>query len=152
MIKLEAVIFCGIQATGKTTFYQQNFMNSHVRISMDLLRTRNRENQFLHLCIDTQQRFVVDNNNPRQADRKKYIDLVKSARYTIIGYYFQSKISSALVRNDQRQATEKIPELGIRGTMNKLEIPSLDEGFDELFYVKIGNDHSFIIEKWQDEI
>ena len=34
---MEAIIFTGIQATGKSTFYKQNFFNSHVRISLDLL-------------------------------------------------------------------------------------------------------------------
>jgi predicted kinase len=149
---LEAIIFCGIQATGKTTFYQQNFMNSHVRISMDLLKTRNRERRFLQLCIDTQQKLLVDNTNPSKELRKNYIDIAKSAGYKIIGYYFQSKINDALIKNDHRRETERIPELGIRGTFNKLEIPSFDEGFDELYYVKIANDHSFIIEKWQDEV
>ena len=93
MTKLEAIIFCGIQATGKTTFYQQNFVNSHVRISMDLLKTRNRERQFLQLCIDTQQKLLVDNTNLSIVDRKNYIDKTKSAGYKIIGYYLGKVIN-----------------------------------------------------------
>lgn len=40
---MQALIFCGIQASGKSTFYCQRLLNSHVRISLDLLRTRHRE-------------------------------------------------------------------------------------------------------------
>jgi hypothetical protein len=37
---MQLVLFCGIQATGKSTFYQQRFFHSHVRRSLDLLRPR----------------------------------------------------------------------------------------------------------------
>lgn len=70
---MEALIFCGIQATGKSTFYKERFFNSHVRISMDLLNTRHKEKRFLDMCIELQQRFVVDNTNPTIADRQRYI-------------------------------------------------------------------------------
>ena len=60
---MEAVIFCGIQASGKTTFYRDRFFDTHVRISMDLLRTRRREQLLLGACIEGKQQFVVDNTN-----------------------------------------------------------------------------------------
>ncbi|MEN3294973.1 MAG: hypothetical protein V7642_4226, partial [Burkholderiales bacterium] len=40
---MEMLLFIGIQASGKSTFYKERFFDTHVRISMDLLRTRNRE-------------------------------------------------------------------------------------------------------------
>ncbi len=40
---MEAVMFSGIQATGKSTFFQQRFFNTHVRINLDMLKTRNRD-------------------------------------------------------------------------------------------------------------
>ncbi|MBL8150881.1 MAG: hypothetical protein JNN15_13225 [Blastocatellia bacterium] len=44
---------------------------------------------------------------------------------------------SLSVLNAQRQGKEQIPEIGIRGTLKKLETPSMIEGFDELFYVNL---------------
>lgn len=35
----ELVIFCRIQATGKSTFFQRNLFHSHLRIGLDLCRT-----------------------------------------------------------------------------------------------------------------
>ncbi len=35
----EAVIFTGIQASGKSTFYQEQFSRMHIRINLDMLRT-----------------------------------------------------------------------------------------------------------------
>ncbi|WP_020598991.1 AAA family ATPase [Spirosoma panaciterrae] len=148
---MEAVIFCGIQAAGKTTFYKEYFLKTHVRLSLDLLKTRHRERRFLEVCIQTQQSFVVDNTNPGKADRKKYILDAKANGFTIIGYYFQSKISDSIQRNSQRQVKENIPIAGIKGTFSRLEIPELTEGFDKLYYVEI-TDGKFLIKEWANEI
>jgi hypothetical protein len=66
---MEAIIFVGIQGSGKTTFYRERFLDRHVRISLDLLKTRNRESAALKTCLETGQPFVIDNTNPRAADR-----------------------------------------------------------------------------------
>lgn len=141
---MEAVLFCGIQASGKTTFYKQHFFHTHVRIALDLLHTRNKEQQFLHTCFTTHQRFVIDNTNPTINERKKYIDQAKAYKYKVIGYYFITGVTAALERNLQRTGKAKIPEKGINSTFKKLETPSYAEGFDELFVVEI-NDGGFLI-------
>lgn len=148
---MEAIIFCGIQATGKSTFYKERFFRTHMRISMDMLNTRNKENQFLQTCFLTQQRFVVDNTNPTKAERGKYVELAKQFKYKVIGYYFQSKVEDAIARNSSRDGKENISMAGIKGAFKKLELPSYDEGFDELYYVEISND-GFIVKEWQNEI
>jgi predicted kinase len=94
---------------------------------------------------------VVDNTNPTEEERAKYISVAKENKFKIIGYYFRSKISCALHRNSQRSGKEKIPEVGIKGTFNKLEIPTFDEGFDELYCVEIENS-AFKITEWTNEI
>ena len=148
---MEAVLFCGIQATGKSTFYKERFFNSHIRISLDLLRTRHRENLFLQACLSSQQPFVIDNTNVTKAERARYVTLAKAAKYNVICYYFQSKIADALERNAQRNGKARIPELGVKGAFNRLELPSNDEGFDRIYYVEI-TDAGFQEKEWQDEI
>ena len=148
---MEAVIFCGIQATGKTTFFKEKFFKTHIRISLDQLNTRNKEQKFIDTCISTQQRYVIDNTNPTKEDRAKYISEAKANKFKVIGYYFQSKLNDALNRNSERIGKENIPEIGIKGTFNKLEIPNFDEGFDELFFVEI-EDNDFIIKEWTNEV
>lgn len=148
---MEAVIFCGIQATGKTTFFKNHFFKTHIRISLDQLNTRNKEQQFIATCIATQHPFVIDNTNPTRAERKRYIDIAKENKFKITGYFFQSKIADSLHRNSNRTGKECIPDIGIKGTFNKLELPSPDEGFDQLYYVAITND-GFTINEWNNEI
>lgn len=146
---MQAIIFCGIQATGKSTFYWQRFFHSHIRISLDLLRTRHREQRLLDLCLDTQARFVVDNTNPTVADRQRYLGPARQAGYRVVGYFFQSAVQAALARNRDRPPAEQVSERGILGTRARLELPGFAEGFDELHYVRIGPDGTFVVEPWQ---
>src|SRR5258706_16454064 len=106
---MEAIIFVGLQASGKSTFYKERFFDTHVRINLDMLRTRHRERRLLQACIETKQQFVVDNTNPTQAERAGYIVPAKGAGFSIIGYYIQSKISDCILRNNDRQGTRRIP-------------------------------------------
>lgn len=149
---MQLVLFCGIQATGKSTFYQQRFFHSHVRLSLDLLRTRHREQRLLQVCLETQMRCVVDNTNPTRAERASYIAPARAAGFEVVGYFFQSIAAESLVRNLQRPAERQIPDKGIRATRNRLELPSRAEGFDHLYFVRQLGNHEFALSDWQDEI
>jgi predicted kinase len=144
---MEAILFCGIQASGKTTFYLNHFFKTHVRISLDLLRTRNRERAFLQTCLHTGQRFVVDNTNPTRAERNYYIDEAKAHRFKIILYYFSSDAEACLQRNDNRAGKEKVPIAGLRGTSKKFERPSFEEGIEQIYEVFI-RDSQFHVVQW----
>lgn len=148
---MEAVIFCGIPGSGKSTFYKERFFRTHLRISMDLLNTRNKESQFLQTCLQTQQRFVVDNTNPEAADRRRYIDLARQHKFSVTGFYFQSKLEDALRRNSGRSGKELVSGAGIRSVYSRLQVPEIGEGFDQLFYVEIAAD-GFAVKNWKDEI
>ena len=148
---MEAVIFCGVQGAGKSTFYKDRFFRTHVRVSLDLLRTRRREKIFLTACLESQQRFVVDNTNPTRADRITYIQAAKEKKFKVIGYYFASCADAALSRNASRTENERVPDVAIKGTLAKLERPSFSEGFDELYHVSIKQE-AFIVSRWIDDI
>ena len=147
---MQAVIFIGVQATGKSTFFKERFADTHVRINLDMLKTRNREKLILDACLKARQSFVVDNTNPTTKDRQRYIVSAKAAHFEIIGYYFESKIAASLQRNQDRTGKQRIPAVGVRSTYFRLQIPSVAEGFDKLYYVKIDTSGSFVIDEWQE--
>ncbi|MBN1763702.1 MAG: AAA family ATPase [Sedimentisphaerales bacterium] len=149
---MEAVIFMGIQASGKTTFYQELFFDTHVRINLDMLKTRHREKVLLEACLDARQSFVIDNTNPARKDRLRYIEAARQYGFEVIGYYFQSEIQACMKRNENRFGKKKIPAGGVLMTYHKLELPAYKEGYDRLYYVKIEADTSFTTEDWNDEI
>lgn len=144
---MEAVIFCGIQASGKTTYYLRNFLQTHVRISMDLLRTRHREKLFLELCLQTGQRFVADNTNPTAEERRRFIEPALAAKFKIRGYFFETTVGEAIRRNAGRTGKARIPEKGVGGTYKRLEVPKISEGFHSLFKVRITPENQFQIQE-----
>src|SRR5689334_17102535 len=110
---MEAIIFVGLQAAGKSTFYKERFFHTHVRINLDMLKTRRREQGLLELCLALQQPFVVDNTNPTEADRARYIAAARAAGFRVIGYYFQTTVSAAIGRNAARGGPTRIPPQAI---------------------------------------
>ncbi|MDQ4064403.1 MAG: ATP-binding protein [Actinomycetota bacterium] len=148
---MEAVIFAGIQATGKTSFYRERFFDTHLRINLDMLRTRHREEILVHACIEAKQPFVIDNTNPSTEERARYIRPARRGGFRVIGYYFRSSVKEALARNARRTGKARIPEKGIFGTHQRLRLPDFEEGFDDLYYVHVDEAGRFIVERWLDE-
>ena len=143
---MEAVIFCGPQASGKSSFYQDRFFSTHVRINLDMLRTRRREQALLEACLRAGQRFVVDNTNPTVQERAVYIEAAKAAHFTISGYFFAADIADCLQRNALRTGKARIPGKGLASTFARFEPVRHDEGFDTLFQVTL-TDGGFVIEE-----
>jgi len=127
-------VLCGVQASGKTTLYRDRFLATHVRISMDLLRTRAREAAFLTLCLQTRQALVVDNTNPTPADRRRYVEPARAAGFRVIGYLVEVDAAEALARNAERAGRERVPASGLASTARRLVRPAPEEGFDELWH------------------
>jgi predicted kinase len=145
---MEAVIFVGLQGAGKSTFCKARFYDSHIRLNLDMLRTRHRETLLFEACLEAKQKLVIDNTNLTRKEREKYILRAKDFGFKIVGYYFQAQIEKAIERNDQREGKAKIPEKGLRSALKRLQIPMFEEGFDELFYVKINDENQFIVREF----
>ena len=133
---MEAVILCGIQAAGKTSFYRDRYLDTHVRISLDLLRTRHREALFVDTCLRSGQRFVVDNTNPTVEERRRYTVPARAAGFRLVACLVDVAPSEALARNARRPAPQRIPVKGLLGTRKRLERPTATEGFDEVWIVR----------------
>jgi len=49
---------------------------------------------------------VIDNTNTSVEERRKYIDIAKESGFRIIGYYFESNLKDAIMRNKNRAGKE----------------------------------------------
>lgn len=145
----KAIIFIGIQASGKSTFYQQYYSPGFVHINLDTLHTRAKEAKLLEECICSRLSFVIDNTNPTIEDRKKYIQAAKRNGYEIEGYFFQSVVQDCIKRNSYRTGKACVPNTAIACTSNRLELPSYEEGFHRLYFVHI-QENTFVIEPWNE--
>ena len=150
MAEKKMAIMIGIQGSGKSTFFRKYLSGDYERINLDTLKTRNNERRAIEDCISRDACFAVDNTNPTKADRAKYIMIAKAHGYRIIGYFMQSILRECMERNNLREGREKVPATAIAATSNKLELPSMNEGFDELYFVE-NDGKTMNIRKWRDE-
>jgi tRNA uridine 5-carbamoylmethylation protein Kti12 len=145
---VEAVLLIGIQGSGKTTFYKERFFDTHVRVSLDMLKTRSRERLLVGACLAAKQPFVVDNTNAAKSRRADFIAAAKAAGFRVVGYYLRCELKDAMRRNLARGPGKAIPPAGVAGTFKRLEPPSLAEGFDELHLVEIDAEGRFVVREW----
>jgi len=143
---MQAVILIGIQGSGKSTFFKEKFADTHVRINLDMLRTKHREKVLLEACLAAKQRFVVDKINVTRDERERYISAAKRFGFSVVGCYFEPDIGGALARNSRRTGKARIPDKGLFDSLKRLQPPSFDEGFDELFTVRIDEQSRFVVE------
>lgn len=149
---MELVIFIGLQASGKSTFFRTRFAATHEHVSKDLLRNNKnrarRQAQLIETAFQAGRSVVVDNTNPTVEERALLIEIGYLYGAEIIGYYFQSQVTPALERNQQRSGKAKVPDVAIYSTIKKLVRPSYTEGFHKLFYVRITGNLNFDVRPW----
>lgn len=141
-------IMMGLQGSGKSTFYSRHLADEFVHVNLDTLKTRHQEKLLIEECMQNERNFAIDNTNPTRLDRERYIKPAREAGYRVIGYFLESKIKDCMQRNALREGKARVPEKAIAATSNKLEIPSYEEGFDELYFVK-NNGETMTIEEWR---
>jgi len=146
---LQLILFIGIQATGKSSFYRERFADTHLRLNLDMLRTRRREALLFEACLKGKVNVVIDNTNATREDRLRYIPPAAAAGFTVVGYFFQARLEDALRRNAGRGGAAQIPEAGIRAMSRRLELPDPAEGFDELYFVSLDDQGRFQVEAWR---
>lgn len=143
------VIMIGIPGAGKSTFARNyNWTFEPILINLDTLKTRNREMSLILDAINHRQCLIIDNTNITRLERARYIHLAKENGYKVYGYFMQSVIKDCISRNENR--ANKVPIKAIIAKSNQLEIPTYDEGFDMLKYVRI-NKNVYEVSNWKIE-
>jgi predicted kinase len=137
---VQAIVFCGVQGAGKTSFYRYRFFETHVRVNLDMLRTRRRERILVEACIAALQPFVVDNTNPTPAERGRYLEPARAAGFKTVGYLVEVDAAVALARNAERAETQRVTVPQLVGTARRLVPPAPEEGFDELWHATAAAD------------
>ena len=136
----EAIIFIGLQGSGKTTYFEKHFAATHSHISRDVQRTADLESALLRDCLASGRSFVVDNTNTTRAVRAPYIRQAKAVGFQVRSYFFDTPVRTAIGRNNHRKDKKPIPVPAILRAAKMLQPPTRDEGFDEIQIVKIEYD------------
>jgi predicted kinase len=144
---MEAVLLIGIQGAGKSTFYRERFFDTHVRINLDMLKTRYREKVLLSACLLAKQPFVVDNTNVLAKERARFIEPARENAFRVHAYFFEPDVRASIARNAKRAGKGVSPVQGVLGTYKRLEPPSPDEGFDRIYRVRLNAERGWEVEE-----
>ncbi len=144
---LECIILIGLPAAGKTTFFRRHFAATHTHVSKDLwphATARDaRQRRAIDEALASGQSVVVDNTNPRVADRAAIAEVARARGARVVGYFFDVPTRAAIARNAGRSGREQVPKVAIFTIAKRLEPPVRAEGFDQLFRVEIGEHREF---------
>jgi predicted kinase len=146
---MDLVLLIGLQGSGKTTFCERRFADTHTYVSRDRLRNnrrpRRREQELIRLALAEGQSVVVDNTHPTAADRAPIIALARQHGARVIGYFFEPDLEACLERNRQRQGKACVPDVALFATVKIWEPPTIAEGFDELYLVQLSTNGDFAV-------
>jgi len=138
---MECVILVGLPGSGKSTFYRERLAATHELVSKDAMRhnrqPQRRQEQLIEAALAAGRSVVIDNTNPRLADRAPLIAAARRHGAQVTGYFFAPEAADALRRNRGREGRERVPAVAIFATRKRLEMPTLDEGFDRLYVVTV---------------
>lgn len=132
----ELILFVGVQASGKSTYYANHLAATHVHVSKDLMknvRDRDaRQQQMIESALAAGRSVAVDNTNPTPLVRAPLIALGHRHGARVIAYYFETVVKDAAARNRLREGKARVPDVALYVTARKLVPPALEEGFDEV--------------------
>jgi predicted kinase len=142
---MELVVFVGLQGSGKSGFFSSRFAGTHVHVSKDLFprsarHKPERELRQVEQALATGRSVVVDNTNPRRADRAALVELGRRYGARVVAVHFLASVGEALGRNRARQGKARVPDVAIFTTARRLEPPAPEEGFDEVIRVRLGEE------------
>lgn len=127
-----SVVLVGLQGAGKSTLARGFFGDTHVRLNLDMLRTRFREASMLEACLASRTAFVVDNTNLTPEERARYTEAARG-RATLVAIWVDTPLEAALARNATRVGDARVPEHVIVGAQRRLLPPRHAEGFEAVW-------------------
>ncbi|NVB84451.1 MAG: AAA family ATPase [Kofleriaceae bacterium] len=145
---IELVIFSGLQASGKSSFFRERFAATHEHVSKDAWPNARKREARQRRLVDEHLRagrsVVVDNTNPTADERVPLVAIAKAAGARVASYSFIVSVDEAVRRNATREGRAKIENVGIYAVAKRLVVPCAAEGFDELFEVR-AIDGAFVV-------
>ena len=135
------MVLIGLPASGKSSFYRERFAGTHDHVSKDLMRHARRpdvrQQQLIEASLAAGRSVVVDNTNPRRADRAAIVATARRHGARVVGYVFDTAAGDALRRNRAREGPDRVPAVAIFTVRKRLEQPDFDEGFDAIYRVRL---------------
>ncbi|POY76877.1 hypothetical protein BMF94_0129 [Rhodotorula taiwanensis] len=144
----EVVIFVGFPGSGKTSFFKNHFApKGYVHVNQDTLHSRPACINLMKSCLSASppKSCVIDNTSPSRGVRAEYLSLIRTSfpGVRVRCFYFTAPIQLAMHNSVYRalcepvdkgngKVREVLPMVAFLSFRTNLEIPTVDEGFDEV--------------------
>lgn len=129
----EFIILVGAPGSGKTTY--SNTIENALIAHRDDLKTVKKMFKFVVENLKDHPTVIFDATNPTIKARKEYIDWIKEnfpdSRINVV--FMTALFEEAKRRNELRP--EPVPIIALRMFYKKLQVPTIDEGINEIKFV-----------------
>ncbi|MEV8593443.1 AAA family ATPase [Streptomyces sp. NPDC052013] len=144
----DVAVLVGLQASGKSTFYEQTLLGRYELVSKDLFprsarRRQERQMRLVEDALAAGRSVAVDNTNPSPAEWTPLITAAHAHRATVTAYWFPPDLRGSLVRNAVRPGRARVPDVGVHATAKRLRRPSRADGFDAVVEVSFDDRGGF---------
>ncbi len=149
---LDMAVFVGLQASGKSTFYEQRLAGRYALVSKDLFprSARNKQQRQIRLveeALTAGESVAVDNTNPSPQEWEPLVALGHVLGATVTAYWFPPDVPGSLRRNAAREGRDRVPDVGVHATLKRLRKPSLSDGFDAVLEVRFDGHGGFEVRR-----
>ena len=137
-------VMCGIPGSGKTTTSKRMEKEYGLeRFSFDEMQCFRLE-EFIRPAIEAMQNgksVILDTTNLRINVRAKILKAVEDIPCRKIVVYMDTPLEECIRRNANREC--RLQDFIIKSTHRSLQRPTLDEGWDEIIYIKKDGRYGF---------
>ena len=130
------VIFVGLPASGKSTYFKRYLEQTHILVSKDLMgSSKNKDKiqaEMLCLHLGSNKDTVVDNTNVSKAIRAPLVALAHDLGQKVEIYWFDTPAKICIQQNELRSGKARVPNVAIYTLAKKFEQPNDSEGADKI--------------------
>ncbi|ETI22171.1 polynucleotide kinase 3'-phosphatase [Cladophialophora carrionii CBS 160.54] len=143
--KQDMVIFCGSPGAGKSTFFWDVLQPlGYERVNQDILKTRDKCIKRARELLESGASVAIDNTNANIETRSHWVKLAREFNVPIRCVRFTASTRLA-EHNDAARALNpdimnpenrsQLPGIAFRSFLQRLQEPTLDEGFQDIYKV-----------------
>jgi predicted kinase len=134
-------VLVGLQAAGKSTFYEQCLRDRCTLVSKDRFPRgargkQARQMRLIEEALADGRSVAVDNTNPSPDEWGPLVAAGHAYGAAVVAYWFPPDLTGSLRRNAARAARDRVPDIGVRATLKRLRRPTREDGFDAVLDVR----------------
>ncbi|MBA8976348.1 MULTISPECIES: AAA family ATPase [Streptomyces] len=146
----DVAVLVGLQASGKSTFYEQCLAGRYAPVGKDRMprsarRKQDRQMRLVHEALGAGRSVAVDNTNPSPEEWRPLVAAAHACGATVTAYWFPPDLPGSLERNALREGRHRVPDIGLRATVRRLRRPTRADGFDAVHEVRFDGRGGFLV-------